>query len=59
MSDAVMGLIVLSFFFLCVGYVAWCGRILGPDPDELPMGSPTSEITTSTTTDEAAVAARR
>jgi hypothetical protein len=33
-----MGLIVLCFFFLCVGYVAWCGRIVGPDPSELPMG---------------------
>jgi len=33
-----MGLIVGCFFFLCVGYVAWCGRIVGPDPSELPMG---------------------
>ena len=33
-----MGLIVLCFFFLCIGYVGWCGRIVGPDPNELPMG---------------------
>ena len=34
-----MGLTILCFFFLCVGYVGWCGRIVGPDPSELPMGT--------------------
>ena len=35
MGDVVMGLVILAFFFLCVGYVSWCGRIIGPDPEEL------------------------
>ena len=45
-----MGLIVLGFFFLCVGYVGWCGRILGPDPDDLPMGSPATDETAADST---------
>ena len=35
MGDVVMGLVILAFFFVCVGYVGWCGRIIGPDPDDL------------------------
>jgi hypothetical protein len=39
MSDALMGLVILVFFFACIGYVAWCGRIIGPDPEDLEMGT--------------------
>ena len=35
MGDVLMGVMVLAFFLACVGYVGWCGRIIGPDPDEL------------------------
>jgi hypothetical protein len=34
MADVVMVLTVLGFFGICVGYVSWCGRIIGPDPDD-------------------------
>ena len=34
MGDITMGLVVLGFFFVCICYVSWCGRIIGPDPDE-------------------------
>ena len=44
MGDVLMGLVVLAFFVACVGYVGWCGRIIGPDPADLEMGSePTGE----------------
>lgn len=33
MGDVVMVLVVLAFFVVCIGYVTWCGRIIGPDPD--------------------------
>ena len=33
MGDLAMGLIVLSFFGICVAYVAWCNRIIGPDDE--------------------------
>ena len=35
MGDVLMGLVILAFFAVCVGYVGWCGRIIGPDPEEL------------------------
>ncbi len=35
MGDITMVLVILTFFFACIGYVTWCGRIIGPDPDEL------------------------
>ena len=38
MGDVLMGVMVLAFFLGCVGYVGWCGRIIGPDPDELEAG---------------------
>ena len=33
MGDLAMGLIVLSFFGICVAYVTWCNRIIGPDDE--------------------------
>jgi hypothetical protein len=35
MGDVVMGLVILAFFFVCIGYVTWCSRIIGPDPEQL------------------------
>jgi hypothetical protein len=34
MADVLMVLTILVFFLACVAYVGWCGRIIGPDPDE-------------------------
>ena len=39
MGDVLMGVVVLVFFLVCVGYVGWCGRVIGPDPDELEPGA--------------------
>jgi hypothetical protein len=33
MRDLVVIAIVIGFFALCVAYVRWCERIIGPDPD--------------------------
>jgi hypothetical protein len=32
MADAAMVLLMTGFVILCVGYVAWCDRLLGDDP---------------------------
>ena len=43
MGDVTMGVVVLAFFFVSVGYVGWCGRIIGPDPTDIEMGSARAE----------------
>jgi hypothetical protein len=35
MKDVVVLAITALFFALCVAYVRWCDRIIGPDPDDL------------------------
>jgi hypothetical protein len=35
MRDVIVLAIIAGFFLLCVAYVAWCDRIIGPDPDDL------------------------
>ena len=35
MGDITMVGLILAFFFGCIGYVTWCGRIIGPDPEDL------------------------
>ena len=32
MADLVMVLAILVLFALCGAYVAWCDRLVGPDP---------------------------
>ena len=32
MADLLFILITLAFIAVCVGYVRWCDRIIGPDP---------------------------
>lgn len=39
MSEVVVALIVLAGFFAAMGYVIWCGRFTGPDPEDIEMGS--------------------
>ena len=34
MLDALMLTAIVAFFALCVAYVSWCDRIIGPDPFE-------------------------
>lgn len=44
MADALMVLVILAFFAACVAYVGWCGRIIGPDPDDVDVAdAPTPE----------------
>jgi len=33
MRDVVVLAVITAFFALCVAYVWWCDRIIGPDPD--------------------------
>ena len=35
MRDVVVLGFITAFFALCVAYVWWCDRIIGPDPDVL------------------------
>jgi hypothetical protein len=32
MRDVLMLLLIAAFFVLCIAYVWWCDRIIGPDP---------------------------
>ena len=32
MRDVIVVVITVAFFALCVAYVRWCDRIIGPDP---------------------------
>ena len=34
MSDVVMLVLIAVFFGVCIAYVSWCDRIIGPDPAE-------------------------
>jgi hypothetical protein len=34
MRDVLMLLLIATFFALCIAYVWWCDRIIGPDPAE-------------------------
>ncbi len=38
MRDVLMLLLIAAFFALCIAYVAWCDRIIGPDPAEMGAG---------------------
>ena len=52
MKDLLMLLLTVGFFALCVAYVWWCDRIIGPDPADL------TEELTEEHVDEPAVAHR-
>lgn len=43
MRDLLMLLLTGAFFALCVAYVQWCDRIIGPDPAEPSTGEPQRE----------------
>ncbi len=52
MGDIVMVLLVLAFFGVCVGYVSWCDRIIGPDPEtRVPEAASTASRTSSNESD--------
>jgi hypothetical protein len=35
MRDVLMLLLTAAFFAVCIAYVWWCDRIIGPDPADL------------------------
>jgi hypothetical protein len=35
MRDFLMLLTIAAFFAVCIAYVWWCDRIIGPDPTDL------------------------
>ena len=41
MRDVLMLLLIATFFALCIAYVAWCDRIIGPDTAEAGAGART------------------
>lgn len=43
MRDVVMLAVIAAFFALCVAYVWWCDRIIGPDADVLDANSAADE----------------
>jgi hypothetical protein len=44
MRDIVMLVLIMAFFAVCIAYVRWCDRIIGPDPvDVTPMRSPATQ----------------
>jgi hypothetical protein len=36
MRDVLVLLLIAAFFAVCIAYVWWCDRIIGPDPVDLP-----------------------
>lgn len=54
MADLLMLAVVAGFFALCVGYIALCDRILGPDADVLESDTIDVESAPSTTIEVAA-----
>ena len=38
MRDVIVLAVTVAFFALCVAYVRWCDRIIGPDPADLGDG---------------------
>jgi hypothetical protein len=40
MTDVLLLVLVGAFFALCIAYVWWCDRIIGPDP---PLRSPAGD----------------
>jgi hypothetical protein len=58
MRDLLMLLTIAAFFALCIAYVWWCDRIIGPDPVDLESVSPhTSNLDVSGDTDRSEVTA--
>jgi hypothetical protein len=41
MRDVLILLLIAGFFALCIAYVWWCDRIIGPDPT--PLRSPATQ----------------
>ena len=37
MKDVVVIVTTLAFFVLCVAYIRWCDRMIGPDDVTLPV----------------------
>lgn len=44
MRDVLMMLLIAAFFAVCIAYVWWCDRIIGPDPAELGGASGTNVV---------------
>ena len=52
MRDLLMLLLTGAFFALCVAYVQWCDRIIGPDAAEPSTGEPQRERAASIESNE-------
>jgi hypothetical protein len=37
MTDVLFVLVLIAFFVACVGFVKVCERIIGPDPEGVPL----------------------
>ncbi len=36
--------LIMAFFAVCIAYVWWCDRIIGPDPVDLTDEEPEAEV---------------
>jgi hypothetical protein len=42
MKDVIVLVVMVAFTLLCVAYVRWCDRIIGPAPEPTTEGEPAS-----------------
>jgi hypothetical protein len=47
MGEVTVALIVLAAFFAAMAYVIWCGRLTGPDPEDIEMGAGFADLATT------------
>jgi hypothetical protein len=44
MTDVLVVVALIAFFALCVGFVAVCGRIIGPDPEGVRLSTGPDDV---------------
>jgi hypothetical protein len=44
MTDVLVVVALIAFFALCAGFVAVCGRIIGPDPEGVRLSTGPGDI---------------
>jgi hypothetical protein len=44
MTDVLVVVALIAFFAICVGFVAVCGRIIGPDPEGVRLSTGPDDV---------------
>ena len=55
MTDVLVVVALIAFFALCAGFVAVCGRIIGPDPEGVRLSTGPDDVDDVVDTEEVAV----